>query len=50
MQTNTVKERLIFFSPTVQAGKERESCVNDFEILGGLGAGAFGKVYKVKHK
>eukprot|EP00331_Platyophrya_macrostoma_P014680 CAMPEP_0176462440 /NCGR_PEP_ID=MMETSP0127-20121128/35270_1 /TAXON_ID=938130 /ORGANISM="Platyophrya macrostoma, Strain WH" /LENGTH=745 /DNA_ID=CAMNT_0017854361 /DNA_START=24 /DNA_END=2261 /DNA_ORIENTATION=+ len=50
LQLNPVKDRYIFLSPTVQAGKERECCLADFEILGGLGSGAFGKVYKVRHK
>jgi len=50
LQLNQVKERFIFLSPTVQAGKEKESSISDFKIVGGLGAGAFGKVYKVEHK
>ena len=36
---NLLQERLIFLSPTVQAAKERECTLADFEILGGLGAG-----------
>jgi serine/threonine protein kinase/uncharacterized coiled-coil DUF342 family protein len=50
LQINPVKERLIFLAPTVQERLERESCLADFEILGGLGSGAFGKVHKVRHK
>lgn len=47
---NKVKDRLIYLSPTVQAGWEDESSVTDFEVLKSLGQGAFGKVYKVCHK
>lgn len=50
LQLNSVKERLIMLSPTVQGGVDRELTTNDFEILGNLGIGAFGKVYKVKNK
>jgi 5'-AMP-activated protein kinase catalytic alpha subunit len=49
LQLNNVKERLIFLSPTVQGGLEREACTQDFEILAGLGSGAFGRVLKVRH-
>lgn len=50
LQLNPVKERLIILSPTVQGGVDRELTTNDFEILGNLGTGAFGKVYKVRNK
>ena len=50
VQLNPVKERLIFLSPTVQGGLEREANTNDFEIKASLGTGAFGKVFKVAHK
>ena len=46
---NPVKERLIFLSPTVQGKLEREANTKDFEIMSGLGAGAFGRVFKVRH-
>ncbi|CAD8085161.1 unnamed protein product [Paramecium sonneborni] len=47
---NQVKERILFFSPTVQGRMEREACTQDFEVIQGLGQGAFGKVFKVRHK
>lgn len=47
---NTVKERYLYLSPTVQAGWEDESCIQDFDQLKLLGKGAFGKVIKVEHK
>ena len=46
---NPVKERLIFLSPTVQGKLEREANTKDFDIMSGLGAGAFGRVFKVRH-
>lgn len=30
---NQVKERLLFFSPTVQGRMEREACSQDFEVI-----------------
>lgn len=37
-------------SPTVSLGLENEPQFSDFEVLQGLGEGAFGDVFKVKHK
>jgi serine/threonine protein kinase len=50
MSLNKVTERMILLSPTVEGGFERESNTKDFEILKSLGAGAYGKVYKCRHK
>ena len=49
---NFVKKRVLFLSPSVVSGQEREPCKDDFEALNGtaLGTGGFGKVYKVRHK
>lgn len=46
-----LKRRLLFLSPTVAKGLERECKVSDFESLSkhAIGSGAFGKVYKVRH-
>lgn len=46
------QRRLLFPSPSVLSGAEREPQVNDFESLSkkALGEGAFGEVYKVRHK
>ena len=44
------RKRLLFLSPAVQAGAEREASMADFVKLKGLGKGAFGKVYKCQHK
>lgn len=45
LQLNKIRERIIFVSPIVQGKIERELSLKDFENLGGLGKGAFGKVY-----
>jgi len=39
-------------SPSVRAGRERECVKDDFISLSGkpIGEGAFGDVYKVKHR
>ena len=37
VQTNNIKERLIFISPIVLSYQERELCTNDFELLNPLG-------------
>ncbi|KAL4503402.1 hypothetical protein ABPG72_001008 [Tetrahymena utriculariae] len=47
---NQVKERYIYLSPTVQAGWEDESNINDFDGQKVLGRGAFGKVIRVLHR
>ena len=46
------KNRLLFPSPSVENGAEKEPSVNDFESLTkkAIGEGAFGEVYKVRHK
>lgn len=50
IRLNKVKNRILFISPTVSLGKENEATLGDFNIIAILGSGAFGKVYKVKHK
>ncbi len=49
---NPVKRRILFLSPSVSSGHEREPNKDDFEALNSatLGTGGFGKVYKVRHK
>ena len=49
---NNVKNRLLFLSPTVNIGLERECNKNDFYREGEsyIGKGAFGEVWKVSHK
>jgi len=51
-QINKIRNRLLYLSPTVQAGLEPECTKNDFFQEGGkaLGKGAFGEVWKVTHK
>ena len=46
------RKNLLFVSPSVQNGKERECVVEDFESLShkAIGEGAFGQVFKVRHK
>ncbi|OMJ78199.1 hypothetical protein SteCoe_22045 [Stentor coeruleus] len=46
------KRRILFPSPSVLNGAEKEPSVSDFESLTkkALGEGAFGEVYKVRHK
>lgn len=50
LQLNSVKERLLFLSPVVQAGWEKEASISDFDVMANLGQGAFGLVTKVQHK
>jgi serine/threonine protein kinase len=46
------KKNLLFLSPSVLSKKERECVLEDFESLStrALGEGAFGQVFKVRHK
>jgi serine/threonine protein kinase len=46
------KRRMLFPSPSVLSGAEKEPTVADFESLTkkAIGEGAFGEVYKVRHK
>ncbi|OMJ92848.1 hypothetical protein SteCoe_4297 [Stentor coeruleus] len=46
------KRRMLFPSPSVLNGAEKEPSVSDFESLTkkAIGEGAFGEVYKVRHK
>ena len=49
---NKVKDRLLFLSPTVKRGLERECNKGDFYRCGDncIGKGGFGEVWKVNHK
>ena len=49
---NKVKNRILFLSPSVSSGEEKEACKEDFESQtnSNIGSGGFGKVYKIRHK
>lgn len=49
---NKIKNRLLMLSPTVREGLERECSKDDFFSEGdkAIGKGAFGQVWKVRHK
>jgi len=51
-KVNNVKNRMLFLSPSVLSGEERECRKDDFESLAKtkIGVDGFGKVYKVRHK
>eukprot|EP00826_Nyctotherus_ovalis_P030099 TRINITY_DN2390_c0_g4_i1.p1 TRINITY_DN2390_c0_g4~~TRINITY_DN2390_c0_g4_i1.p1 ORF type:complete len:720 (-),score=267.85 TRINITY_DN2390_c0_g4_i1:106-2265(-) len=49
---NSVKNRILFLSPSVTSGLENEPKKDDFIAMtaASIGSGGFGKVYKVRHK
>ena len=51
-RTNKVKNRILFLSPTVKAGLERECSKDDFVSEGDkpVGKGGFGQVWKCRNK
>ena len=50
MKSAKLENRVLFYSPSVQAGWEKESHRLDFDFISELGKGSFGVVYKVMHK
>jgi serine/threonine protein kinase len=50
MKASRLPNRLMFLSPTVQAGWESESFRADFENLATLGQGSYGTVWKGRHR
>lgn len=50
MKLAKLQKRLMFLSPTVQAGWEAESFKSDFEKIKSLGQGAYATVWKARHK
>ena len=52
IMTNRVKNRILFLSPSVREGLEKECSKEDFLSDGdrAIGKGGFGQVWKVHHK
>ena len=50
MKLGKINNRILFVSPTVQAGWENQSYRTDFDHLKTLGKGAFGLVWQGRHK
>lgn len=50
MKISKLQNRIMFLSPTVQAGWESESYKSDFECQSNLGQGSYGLVWKARHK
>ena len=51
IKTNSVKKRMLFLSPSVKEGLEKECSKDDFYLEDGksVGKGGFGEVWKVRH-
>lgn len=50
MKKDKLTNRILFYSPTVEAGWECESHITDFRLEQKLGSGSFGTVHKAVHK
>lgn len=50
MKPNKSSPRILFVSPSVQAGWEMESHITDFKLDKKLGSGSFGTVHRAIHK